>query len=795
MHHALRLVGVAVLAGSIFLAPPSRVTAQAPVQSGKIVFSTAADWQRGTRSGVQVIANADGELRLSDGATRGTFLSEPISTTTTLNAVGVVWHADVPPGTSLSLEVRGNTGDGQFGAWQPIVAGELRARATPDALAAEAVRSLPPDTRVVQFNVTLSSTAANASPLLSDISITYFNTMAGPPRAVGPVSAVAGPATLTPPPLVYTSDRWAGGDPRAYRGPRAAPQGIVLHQVGADTIDDPLPFLRALAAYQETTLGLSDIAYHYVIGRDGAIFEGRSGGPTATVAELSGGAAVHVALIGDAAPATAQLDALHRLLAWLGEAYNIAPTGQRVVAVSGASVVTPAIAAHSDVAPGAGDPSGALRNALPQIRRAADGATVRSRWYFAEGNPRDYEERLAVFNPGTAPATVRFIMLRQPGPEVVRETTVAPGARENLVVNQVFNDAPDAPAIIEANAPVIAERFMDFGNDMTVLPGVTRTSRVWYFAEGSTEGDRRTFLLLFNPQHESVTARVLLIQNDGTTFIYPPFEDQPITLPPRQRSVVILGDLLPEASFGMRVIASQPVVAERTMIFGPGSSLTSGGVHTAPGITELSRAWYFAEGTTAPPFRMSLLVLNPNGERANVTVRFLTADGTSLARRYAIPPMARLAINVNEVVPELGVATTIVSDRPVAAERALYWRDGAAGTAGPGATAPAYTWSFADGRTSGDYQQFLLISNPARGQARIEVAFILADGTSASRALVMPPGSRYTMAVHELFPNQTSITATLRATQPVVVERSVYAGPPAAAGSRGGETALGVAGD
>ncbi len=790
-----RLVVAALMIGiAIGFAPP-RAAAQAPVQSGRIVFSTQADWQRGTRTDVQIITNADGELRLERGASRGTFVSEPISLTTTLNAAGVVWHADVPPGTALTLEIRGGPAPDQLGPWQPITPGELRARSTPDAFATEGVRPLPPDTRALQFRATFSSTVPNASPVLSDVSVSYFDTSAGPPRAIGAVPAIGGPATLTVPPRIFPRPSWAGGNPRAYRGSRLTPQGIVIHQVGADAPDDPLPFLRALAAFHEQTLGLSDTVYHYIIGRDGAIFEGRSGGPTAPVAELSGGAAVHIALIGEGAPPAAQLDALRSLLAWLCEAYRIEPTGQRVITLNGSNVVGPTIAAHSDLAPSAGDPSNALRDALPQIRQSASAAIVRSRWFFAEGNPRDYEERLAVLNPGSTPANVRFIIVRQPGVEVIRETTVAPGARASLVINQIFNDTPDAPAIIEANAPIIAERFMNFGADLSVQPGITRPSRVWYFAEGSTEGDKRTFLVLFNPQSEPVGVRVLLITNDGTTFVYPPFDSEPVTLLPQQRTVIVMGDLLPNASFGMRVTASQPIIAERTMIFGPGSTLTSGGMHISPGVTELSREWYFAEGTTAPPFQMSLLIVNPNGDRANVTVRFLTPDGTSLARRYAIPPLARLSIDVNEVVPELGVATTIVSDRPVAAERALYWRNGAAGTAGPGVMAPAYTWRFADGRTSGDYQQYLLISNPSRSQARIEVAFILADGSRASRSVVMPAGSRYTMAVHELFPDQTTISATVRATQPVVVERSIYAGPPAAASNRGGETSPGVPDD
>ena len=790
-----RLVVTIALIGMMIGITPSQAFAQAPVQSGRIVFSTQADWQRGTRTDVQIITNADGELRLERGATRGTFVSEPISLTTSLNAAGVVWHADIPPGTTLTLELRGGPAPDQPGPWQPLTAGELRARSTPDAFAIEGVRPLSSDTRVLQFRATFSTTVPNASPILSDVSISYFDTSAGPPRAINAVPAVGGPATLTVPPKLFPRTSWAGGNPRAYRGPSEAPQGIVLHQIGADALDDSLPFLRALAVYHEQTLGLNDTVYHYIIGRDGAIFEGRSGGPTASVAELSGGAAVHIALIGEGAPPAAQFDALRALLAWLCDAYRLEPSGQRVITLNGSSVVGPTIAAHSDLAPSAGDPSNALRDALPQIRQSVSAAMVRSRWFFAEGNPRDYEERLAVLNPGSEPATVRFIIVRQPGVEVIRETTVAPGARANLVINQVFNDIPDAPAIVESNAPIIAERFMNFGADLSLQPGVVHPSRVWYFAEGSTEGDKRTFLVLFNPQSEPVGARVLLITNDGTTFVYPPFDSEPVVLLPRQRTVIVMGDLLPNASFGMRVTASQPIVAERTMIFGPGSTLTSGGMHISPGMTELSREWHFAEGTTAPPFRMSLLVLNPNGDRVNVTVRFLTPDGTSLARRYAIPPLARLSIDVNDVVPELGVATTIIADRPVAAERALYWRNDAAGTAGPGVMAPAYSWRFADGRTGGDYQQYLLISNPSRSQARIDVTFILADGSRASRSLVMPAGSRYTMAVHELFPDQTIISATVRATQPVVVERSIYAGPPAAATNRGGETSPGVPGD
>ncbi|HEU5089471.1 MAG TPA: DUF5719 family protein, partial [Roseiflexaceae bacterium] len=263
-----------------------------------------------------------------------------------------------------------------------------------------------------------------------------------------------------------------------------------------------------------------------------------------------------------------------------------------------------------------------------------------------------------------------------------------------------------------------------------------------------------------------------------------------------QRQVVVVGDTLSGARFGMRVIANRPIVAERTMIFGSGSTLDTGGVHTAPGVTGLSRQWYFAEGTTDAPFQMNILVLNPNAQPVDVAVTFMTPDGTSLTRRYAVPATTRLAVNVNDVVPQLGVATTVTADRPIAAERSVTWNNGLAGTAGPGATQPAYTWRFADGRTGEGFQEYLLISNPGKNQARVTVQYVLADGSQvAGSPITMPGGSRQTIAVHNAQPNQSAIAATIQSTQPIVVERSMYRGDPRGSASTGGETVLGIPGD
>ena len=127
-------------------------------------------------------------------------------------------------------------------------------------------------------------------------------------------------------------------------------------------------------------------------------------------------------------------------MAWLGQAYGIAPLGSHAVsAADGASSMRDNIVAHSDIAT-APDPSVEMRALLPNIRKAADAATVRARWYFAEGNVLNYAERLALLNPSASIANVRFILLRQPGPSVIRETTIPAGGRADLVLNDLFND-------------------------------------------------------------------------------------------------------------------------------------------------------------------------------------------------------------------------------------------------------------------------------------------------------------------------------------------------------------------
>jgi hypothetical protein len=127
----------------------------------------------------------------------------------------------------------------------------------------------------------------------------------------------------------------------------------------------------------------------------------------------------------------------------------------------------------------------------------------------------------------------------------------------------------------------------------------------------------------------------------------------------------------------------------------------------------------------------------------------------------------------------------------------MYWSnpnsDAVFGMANAGAVAPGFTWRFADGRTSDNFQEYLLLSNPNKNPARVAVDFVLADGRRETQTLPpLAPGSRYTMAVHQYYAGQQALSATVRSTQPIVAERALYAGAPNTEGNRGGASALGV---
>src|SRR5439155_1407776 len=87
----------------------------------------------------------------------------------------------------------------------------------------------------------------------------------------------------------------------------------------------------------------------------------------------------------------------------------------------------------------------------------------------------------------------------------------------------------------------------------------------WFFAEGSAQGGSTTTLALVNPGSEAASVEIALLPEGGGDAGAP----RTVQVPPRAKlTVPLTGAALP-ARFGLALTASKPIVAQRSMTFGP----------------------------------------------------------------------------------------------------------------------------------------------------------------------------------------------------------------------------------
>ncbi len=799
MNHRLRTLALLLLSLVLILSTPG---ASAQPQSswarvGIWTLDTVADWSAGAGSDTLVTNNAGGELRLANGRRSATLLTPPFATDGVANAAALLWQAELPPGTSLDLALRARATppsvdpDGGWGEWQLIEASDVRVQGaggselfvSPDPVL------LPEASRYLQLRIALSSERPSVSALLNRVTVAYFDTTTITPTVAADLprqTIPSGPATLSPRPTMIMRSTWSESL-EAAQPFRHDPRAITIHQIDfAGTAERSLDLVRALFIHQTTVLGWADLRYHYLIDPAGNLFEGRLGGPTSSVEPMSSGdRAIHVALLSPRTdPLTPNaLRTLVNLLAWLGEAYTIEPTGWYTVGDGTTRRMN--IASHAELVPAATDPYPALRELLPQIRVLADQSIIRSRWYFAEGNTVDYTQQLILFNPSQTRAEARVTLVRPGATPLLRILDLPAGGRADLVLHDLAQGAAVLPAIVESSAPLLVERRMAGATDLDGGPGIDKLARTWYVAAGSTEAESRTFLLLFNPNPQMVRANITYMRQDGVNLV------QMVEVAGQDRLVITVGDITqPDGSqplrgvrFGTQITADQPIAVERTVRFGPDQS----GLQIGRAIRDLSRRWYFAEGTTEGDFRMRITLLNPNDQVSRVEATFMDRDGQWVTRRYVVAPRMPLTIDAREIVPDRGVSTLIRSDLPIAAERELRFNGDRAGSLSIGASALALGWAFADGWTQ-DAHYYLCVSNPGPLPAQVTVDLRFSGATAERQRFTVAAGSRYTLALHELYPSEPLVTALVRSTQPIVAERSIYPG----GGTGGGFTVMGL---
>jgi lysophospholipase L1-like esterase len=447
-------------------------------------------------------------------------------------------------------------------------------------------------------------------------------------------------------------------------------------------------------------------------------------------------------------------------------------------------------------------------------------------WFLAEGAQNAFfDEEILIANPNAGLVRVRITYFPQIGtPPPPQEFEMAGTSRTTVRLRNVAG-LPQSPisARVESltpGGPIVVERGMYWLGRLAghSAAGVTALAPKWHLGEGAT-GVFDDFVLVANPNETPATVRLTFLPDPATGMAPVTWTDQ--VVPARGRSTYRINDIpAVQNSFGsfgfstvVESVSGQPIAVERAMYWG---GLRGG--HNALGVTQPSPTWYFGEGATsgnaALQFYTFFLLQNPSTtQTATVTLTaFLDGVSTPVTRAITLPPSSRRTVYANSPSADIGFpslpssgigfATTVTSDVPIIAERAIYfgvpgqpWADGHA-TAG--ATSLASAWAFADGvegPSPGDpaglaYTTFFLVANPTDAPLPLEITFMREDGTgivvqetapARSRHNVLP--SRYPELIGQRF--ATVIRATNGAR--FVAERSVYW-----RNASGGHTNLGI---
>ncbi|WP_239492970.1 IPT/TIG domain-containing protein [Luteitalea sp. TBR-22] len=337
-------------------------------------------------------------------------------------------------------------------------------------------------------------------------------------------------------------------------------------------------------------------------------------------------------------------------------------------------------------------------------------------------------------------------------------------------------------------------------------PARAQDFTTWLFAEGSTSGllGFEKELLLANPNAQDVQVTIAAFTQDGDPIA--PFV---LTLPPLSRTGVNVRSLPgvgDRAGIALRVTATGPIIAERTMYWGGGlfrggrlwaspvSDMRGG--HNEKGVEAGSYTWYFAEGE-GKFFNTFISVANPNAVPTRVRVRYLDDRGAAVTQEQVIAANARFTFWPTAVLSprfqpgQAGFATIVeaIDDanvgpkQVIVAERQMYWGPGApfgirGGHAAMGVTQPSATWMFAEGIQGStlNFDTYLLLFNQNATPTTVTVKFYADGGTElATVTRTIPALARDnvpTSTVPALAGQAFAMEVT--ATQPIVAERAVY---------------------
>jgi uncharacterized membrane protein len=426
--------------------------------------------------------------------------------------------------------------------------------------------------------------------------------------------------------------------------------------------------------------------------------------------------------------------------------------------------------------------------------------------YLAEGATSTFfDTRIALLNPGATVASATLQYLPSSGGPVTQAVTVP--ARTRLTINpKMVPELANAEfsTVVQTSQELVVDRTMSWdgtGYGSHSDTAVRAAATTWYLAEGATIGDFSLFYLLQNPATTPTTVLVRYLRTAGAPLA------KAYVLPPNSRTNIWvneedfpgLGKALASAEFSA-VIESQddtPIIVERAMYRSNQGRMFNAG-HESTGVSTPSTDWFLAEGATGSYFDMFVLIANPTDTDAEVTVTYLTMNGTTYSRSLVAPANARSGIWVDEEVftgepgkplADEAMSTTVTSTNgvPLVVERAMWW-PGDSNTwheahNSAGAISTGTKWAVAEGEVGGvrGHETYLLIANTSAFAGNATVTLMFEDGTSVNKSYALPASSRTNVALGPHFGTAVTnrrfgavVESTGGTPAQIVVERAMY---------------------
>ncbi|HEY5493508.1 MAG TPA: DUF5719 family protein, partial [Candidatus Anoxymicrobiaceae bacterium] len=393
-------------------------------------------------------------------------------------------------------------------------------------------------------------------------------------------------------------------------------------------------------------------------------------------------------------------------------------------------------------------------------------------WYLAEGSTAwGFSTYITVANPNDATATIDVTYMTATGPVAGGALSIKPQSQLTINPSSVVpNKDFSTKVTCREGLDIACDRTMSWADGIEghSSVGVAGPAKTWFMPEGCSAYGFETWLLVQNPGGTAAHCNITyMIEGQGPRTVAR-------TVPAYSRASFNMESDIGQKSAAIRVDSDVPVIPERS-VYRNNRSEGSDSI----GTTDPATDYYLAEGSTSWGFTTYVLVQNPGSEGAQVTITYMTPKGAVAKGPFSVPGRGRTTFRANDQVPNSDISVKVHADKPIVAERAMYWNNGGGEACHDSiGLAQAHTaFCLPDGQTSQGRQTYTLVQNPNAQEVSIRVTYMTdTSGGNPTFDDKVPANSRKTYDMSKLMnPGRASVLVEcLTAGRKIMVERSMY---------------------